>query len=59
MSAIAPIKPYFKYSMDLIQIAPVVSYYCKLYGVNKGFELMKATPGAQTPEVKNFLMGEL
>jgi hypothetical protein len=59
MSAIAPIKPYFKYSMELQQIAPAMSYYCKFYGVNKGFELMKANPSAQTPDVKNFLMSEL
>ena len=59
MSAIAPIKPYFKYGMELAQISPVVSYYCKFYGVNKGFEIMKQSSSAQTPEVKSFLMGEL
>jgi len=59
MSAIAPIKPFFKYGMELASISPVVSYYCKFYGVNKGFELMKSNSSAQTPEVKNFLMGEL
>jgi hypothetical protein len=37
----------------------VVAYYLKLYGVNKGFELMKQNPAAGTPEVKQFLMGEL
>lgn len=36
-----------------------MSYYCKLYGVNKGFEIMKANPAASTPDVKQFLMGEL
>ena len=45
--------------MDLLQISPVVSYYCKLHGVNKGFEIMKTNPAAQSPEVKSFLMGEL
>jgi hypothetical protein len=52
MSAIAPIKAYFKYSLDLLQASPVMSYYCKLYGVNKGFELMKSNPAAATPDVK-------
>jgi len=52
MSAIAPIKPYFKYSLELLQASPTMSYYCKLYGVNKGFELMKSNPAAATPDVK-------
>ena len=59
MSALAPIKPYFKYSMDLQQSSPVVAYYLKLHGVNKGFDLIKSNPAAGTPEVKTFLMGEL
>ena len=59
MSALAPIKAYFKYSFDLLQASPVMSYYCKLYGVNKGFELMKSNPSASTPDVKQFLMNEL
>ena len=41
MSIIAPVKPYFKYSMELKQPVPVLAYFCKLYGVQKGFELMK------------------
>ncbi len=44
MSAIAPIKPYFKYSMDLSKFAPEVAYYCKFYGVTKGMDLMKSAP---------------
>lgn len=58
-SAMTPIKAYFKYSMELLQVSPVMAYYCKLYGVNKGFEIMKTTPAASTPDVKKFLMEEL
>lgn len=52
MATIAPIKVFFKYSMELIAVSPVLSYYLKLYGVNKGFEIMKANPAAGTPDVK-------
>ena len=45
MSVIAPVKPYFKYSMDLRAHVPVVAYYSKLYAVQKGFELMKQATG--------------
>jgi hypothetical protein len=41
MSILAPVKAYFKYSMELKQHVPVIAYYCKLYAVNKGFDLMK------------------
>lgn len=58
-SALAPIKAYFKYSMELTQVSPVMAYYCKLYGVNKGFEIMKTNPAAATSDVKKFLMEEL
>ena len=60
MSILAPVKAYFKYSMELKQHVPVMAYYCKLYGVNKGFELMKAN--SQSPniaEVKGYLLSEL
>lgn len=33
MSLIAPVKPYFKYSMDMRASLPVISYYCKLFAV--------------------------
>jgi hypothetical protein len=59
MSALNPIKAYFKYSMELLSVSPVLSYYCKLYGVTKGFEVMKSSPAVGTPEVKQFLMGEM
>jgi hypothetical protein len=58
MSIIAPVKPYFKYSMDLQKSVPVVSYYCKLYAVTKGLELMRAASG-DVKETKAFLMSEL
>jgi len=58
MSLIAPIKPYFKYSMDLAKSVPVVAYYCKFYAVNKGLELLKNAQG-DTKEAKTFLIGEL
>lgn len=60
MSVLAPVKAYFKYSMELKQHLPVIAYYCKLYGVTKGFDLMKSN--AQSPsiaEVKQYLIGEL
>jgi hypothetical protein len=49
MSILAPVKAYFKYSMDLRQSFPVVAYYCKLYGVTKGFDVMKQN--AQSPNI--------
>jgi vacuolar protein sorting-associated protein VTA1 len=58
MSIIAPVKPYFKYSMDLKDAVPVVAYYCKLYAVNRGLDLLRAAPG-DTKEVKTFLISEL
>lgn len=42
MSLIAPVKPYFKYSMDMKMALPVVAYYCQLYGVQKGLEIVKS-----------------
>ena len=60
MSIIAPIKAYFKYSMELKSYVPTVAYYCKLYAVNKGFDLMKQNPSSPNlNEVKAYLMGEL
>jgi len=49
MSILAPAKAYFKYSMELKQVLPVIAYYCKLYGVTKGFDLMKLN--AQSPSI--------
>lgn len=60
MSILAPVKAYFKYAMELKQHLPVIAYYCKLYGVTKGFDLMKSN--AQNPniaEVKQYLINEL
>lgn len=46
--------------MELKQCAPVVAYYCKLYAVTKGFDLMKQNPGHPSlADVKAYLMGEL
>lgn len=60
MSILGPVKSYFKYSMELRDLMPVVAYYCKLYAVNKGFELMKANAGSpNVNEVKSYLMNEL
>jgi len=60
MSILGPVKSYFKYALELKQVYPVIAYYCKLFGVNKGFELMKANAGnPQANEVKTYLMGEL
>ena len=35
-----------------------MAYYCKLYAVNKGLDLVRAAPG-DNKEVKNFIMSEL
>jgi vacuolar protein sorting-associated protein VTA1 len=60
MSVIGPVKPYFKYAMDLEAADPIVAYYCKLYGVQEGFGLVKKAPeSADVASVKQFLMGEL
>jgi hypothetical protein len=60
MSILAPVKPYFKFAMDLKAHYPVFAYYCKLYAVTKGFELMKANQSNPSyNEVKNYLIGEL
>ena len=60
MSLIAPVKPFFKYSMDLRVPLPVVGYYCQLYGVQKGLEIVKNdTSGQDTAPIKKFLMGEM
>ena len=57
MSILAPVKAYFKYSMELKMHVPVVAYYCKLYAVNKGFDLMKQNQGNPAlGEVKPYLM---
>lgn len=60
MSLIAPVKPFFKYSMDLKTPVPIVAYYCQLYGVQKGLEIVKNdTSGQDTSAIKKFLMGEM
>ena len=58
MSIIAPVKPYFKYAMELKQAVPVLAYFCKLYGVQRGFDLMKGASG-DTSSVKQFLLNEM
>ena len=60
MSLIAPIKPYIKYSMDMRQALPVVSYYCKIFAIQKGFEIVKSdTSGQDHSKIQAFLMQEL
>lgn len=60
MSIIAPIKPYIKYSMDMRQALPVVSYYCKIFAIQKGFEIIKSdTSGQDNSKIQAFLMQEL
>ena len=41
MSVLGPVRAYFKYAMELKTLSPIVAYYLKLYGVNKGFDIMK------------------
>ena len=60
MSILAPVKAYIKYSMELKQVSPTVAYYCKLFAVNKGFDLMKQNQAsANIAEIKKYLMEEL
>ena len=60
MSILAPAKAYFKYSLELKAHFPVIAYYCKLYGVTKGFDVMKQNSGdPKIGDIKAYLMGEL
>ena len=60
MSVIGPIKPFIKYSMDMKAAVPIVAYYCKLYAVQKGLEIIKGdTSGADTGDAKKFLISEM
>jgi vacuolar protein sorting-associated protein VTA1 len=60
MSIIAPIKPYITYSMQMRQHVPIVAYYCKLYAIQKGNEILKAdTSGQDNSKIKAFLLQEL
>ncbi len=59
MSAIAPVKPYFRYSLELKEHSIVVAYYCKFYGVQKGLDLVKAAPPDQQATLKQFIFGEM
>ena len=60
MSILAPAKAYFKYSLELKAHFPVIAYYCKLYGVTKGFEVMKQNPAdPKIADIKAYLMSEL
>jgi hypothetical protein len=60
MSILTPVKSYFKYSMELKQYVPIMAYYCKLYAVNKGFELMKQNSTSPSiASVKEYLLSEL
>jgi GR25 family glycosyltransferase involved in LPS biosynthesis len=60
MSIIAPVKPYIKYAMELRTHVPIVAYYCKLYAVQKGLEIIKSDKsGADTANAKKFLLDEM
>ena len=59
MSLIGPIKPFIKYSMDMRNAVPIVAYYCKMYAVQKGLELIKGVDNADSAAAKKFLVGEM
>lgn len=60
MSIIAPVKPFIKYSMEMRQHVPVMAYYCKMYAVQKGLEIIKNdTSGADHSNAKKFLVNEM
>lgn len=57
---LAPVKPFFKYSMDMRTSMPIVAYYCQLYAVQKGLEIVKSDKSGQdTKPFKTFLMNEM
>lgn len=58
MSIIAPVKPYFKYSLELLKVSPEVAYYCKFFAVTKGLDLVRKDQGDHN-DSKAFLMNEL
>jgi len=59
MSLIAPVKPYFRYAMELSEASPVMAYYCKLYAVQKGLDLIKKAPQAEAKEAQKFLLDQM
>lgn len=60
MSIIAPIKPYIKYAMEMREHVPIMAYYCKLYAVTKGLEIIKSdTSGADHSKPRDFLLNEM
>ena len=59
MSVIAPVKPYFTYSAQMRNGVPIMAYHCKLYAVQKGLALCKASPGEAADKAKSYLIGEL
>ena len=58
-----PIKPYFKYSEELKIVAPVVSYSCSLYAIQKGLQLFKTHKAIMSEKlqstVQNVLVAKL
>ena len=58
-SILAPIKPYLKYSMDLEEEEPIVSYSCKLFFVENGIKIMGQNPTKTTPAMKTFIMDQM
>jgi hypothetical protein len=58
MSVLGPVKPFFTYAAELRSV-PIMAYHCKLYAVQKGFQLCKANPGDQAKLAANYLMQEL
>ena len=58
MSILGPVKPFFTYAAELRSV-PIMAYNCKLYAVQKGFQLCKANPGDQAKLAQNYLIGEL
>ena len=46
--------------MEMRQHVPIVAYYCKLYAIQKGNEIVKNdTSGQDTSKIKAFLLNEL
>ena len=54
-----PIKPYFKYAEELKFVAPVVSYSCSLYGIQKGLQLFKTHKNILSDNLSKTIQGVL
>jgi hypothetical protein len=58
-SIFEPIKPYFTYQKELRTVAPVISYLCALFGIQKGLDLFKEVKPKLTPSLQGVIQAKL